>query len=137
MIETEVIAVGHEVTADNKSVSLKAIHHRIRLRQGFGEGADVDLSWHRARPQDVHVELKSMSVFLDWCFRGVVVGAGLIAFYFSIQKKVLSNVRVWYLFVLAFAGLMVPYYCLRFAMSIKGRSFLDSVEVIVRREIGS
>ena len=134
-IETEVLNAQNEVTADNRSVELKAVHQQVRLRKGLN-GANVDLLWNRARAKEIQIKFSTMSVIVDWSFYGVFGLAGVVAVAAGIGMRSISKVMAMAVFATALVVLMVPYYFLRWMLAIKGRPFLDSIESAVRREIG-
>ncbi|HLX62782.1 MAG TPA: hypothetical protein VKX17_16010 [Planctomycetota bacterium] len=131
----ELVNAQNEITSDNRSVALKSFHQRLRLRKGYREGVNIDVVWHRGRPDEVLIELSTMTLFLEWCFRATIVIAGVIAIGCAIQMKVVSRHLALLLFAAAFSVLMIPYFLLRMAVTVAGRLFLRSIEDVVRHEI--
>lgn len=133
-IESEELAHQNEVQDDNKTVGLKILQYRLGLRAGFARGADVVLTWHRDRPKEVSVKLRTMTRFEEWAFYAWLAIAGAYTLYITYNFGG-SRYTVLWVFVCAFAVLAIPYCVLRMMISLGGRPFLDTVEAVVRKEL--
>ncbi len=130
------IARRSEELEEGTGSRLGQVHHKFRVRKGWTHGLDVVFYWDYLSAPEMLVEIKSNSALLEWCFRAILAGAIALVLVFTIQKRVLSDLPAIYSYILAYLGICASYIFLRLSMAVKGRSLLDSVESVVRKEMG-
>src|SRR4051794_10483377 len=79
-LTSENVQTQYEATEKREEVLLKFFHNRILLRNGFLSGANVDVIWRRADPENVSLKIDTCSTFEDYLFSGTFVIAAMLAF---------------------------------------------------------